>query len=101
MISTCVTIILRRLTPESAALLALLQTWDIYMASKSALFERFGKIIKVDLVIKNGPQEDQEIIVSVYQWILGQDDLSLGSYGVAWDAVEVRAIDRSRNKDQK
>lgn len=36
--------------PKSATLLALLQTWDIYMASESALLEKLREVIIVDFV---------------------------------------------------
>lgn len=47
---TSFTIVIRKLTPESAALLALLQAWDIYMASKSTMFEGLREVVTVDLV---------------------------------------------------
>ena len=47
---TSSTIVIRKLTPESAALLALLKTWNIYMAGNSTMFEGLRKVVTVDLV---------------------------------------------------
>ena len=37
--------------PESAALLALLEAWDIYVASESTLLETLREVVTVDLVL--------------------------------------------------